>query len=122
MEWLNALIGLLAAALAGLNIFQLVSFRQYKKKYAAEAAKEEAEAVESKQSALERRLNALEHLYAEQGKMVDELRTQILQISQAKFESDKRIVQLEGENKTLNEKFVSISKELEAYKVIAGNK
>ena len=120
MEWLNILLGALAALFASLNIFQIFTFRAYKKKYKAEAEKEEAEAAEQKQSALERRLEALESYCAEQGKTIDSLRADILRLSQEKFESEKRIVQLEGENQTVNERLALMAKQLEAYKTIAG--
>ena len=89
-------------------------------KYQAEAEKEEAEASEAKQTALERRLAAVEKLYEEQGKVIDDLRKQVLQLSKEKFDSATRIVQLEGENKTLKEKVDRLDQEVQAYKTIAG--
>ena len=120
MEWINILLGAFVAIFAGLNIYQLVAFRAYKKMYKAKAEKEEAEASESKQSAIERRLAAVEHLYEEQGKVIDDLRKQVLQLSKEKFDSQTRIVQLEGENKTLKEKVDNLDKEVQAYKTIVG--
>ena len=118
MEWLNIVLGALVAVFAGLNIFQLINFRAFKKKYQMEAEKEEAEAAESKQSALERRLAALEELYAEQGKQLDRLRVEYLKLSEEKFLNEKRIVQLEGENKAQKEKLDRLEKEVNAYKTI----
>lgn len=118
MEWLNTIMGALLALFAGLNIFQLLSFRQYKKKYTAEAEKEEAEASEAKQTALERRLAAVEKLYEEQGKVIDDLRNQVLQLSKEKFDSATRIVQLEGENKMLKEKVEALDQTVQAYKTL----
>ena len=80
MDW-SVLLGIVAALFGGLNLFQLFSFRAYKKKFHAEAEKDEAEASESKQSALERRLGAMEALYDEQGKVIDSLRKDILRLS-----------------------------------------
>ena len=122
MEWLNILLGALVAVFAGLNIFQLFSFRAYKKKYTSEAEKDEAEAKADKQMALEKRLAAVEQLYEVQGKVVDDLRKEILELKQKKFESDKKMVQLLGENQTLNEKFQSLTKQLEAYKTLVNEK
>lgn len=116
MEWLNIILGAIVALLAGLNIFQLFSFRAYKKKYKAEAEKDEAEAAESKQSALERRITAIEELYARQSATVDELRKEILRLTEEKFKNEKRIIQLESENKMLREKVDSFEKDLETYK------
>lgn len=122
MEWLNVTLGALTALFAGLNIFQLFSFRAYKKKFHAEAEKDEAEASESKQSALERRLAAIEALYDEQGKVIDSLRKDILRLTTEKFANERRMVQLEAENKRLTEELDQVKKEVQAYKTIVENK
>lgn len=125
MEWLNVTLGALAALFAGLNIFQLFSFRAYKEKFHAEAEKDEAEASESKQSALERRLAAMEALYNEQGKVLDDLRKDILRLTSEKYANERRMVQLESENKALKEdvqtykgKVDQLENELQTYKTI----
>ena len=117
MDW-NILWGILAALFGGLNIFQVFTFRAYKKKYVAVAEKEKAEAEEQKQSAIERRLAAMEKLYEEQGAEIDKLREQVLNLSKEKFENEKRIIQLEGENKSLKEKVDWLEKDLNAYKTL----
>jgi uncharacterized coiled-coil protein SlyX len=120
MEWLNIILGSLVALFAGLNVFQIFTFRAYKKKYKAEAEKEEAEAAESKQSALERRLTALESFCTQQGDTIDALRKDILRISNEKFEIEKKIVLLERENERLDERCTTLTRQLEAYKTISG--
>jgi len=122
MEWLNITLGALATLLAGINIFQLVSFRAYKKKFQSEAEKDEAEASESKQSALERRLAAMEALYDEQGKVIDSLRKDILRLTSEKYANERRMVQLESENKRLTEELEQVKAEVQAYKTIVENK
>lgn len=117
MDW-NILWSALAALLGGLNIFQVFAFRAYKKKFVAIAEKDKAEAEEQKQSAIERRLAAMEKLYAEQGEEIDKLREQVIALSKEKFENEKRIIQLEGENKSLKEKVDWLEKDLNAYKTI----
>lgn len=116
MGWVEILLTSLVALFAGLNIFQLISFRKYKNKYEAEAEMEEAIADAEKQSALEKRLTAIEQLYDEQGKVIDELRQDILKLTKEKFESNKRIVQLEQENETLRSKVEKLEQELKMYK------
>ena len=118
-------MGILTALFAGLNIFQVFSFRAYKKKFQMEAEKDEAEASESKQSALERRLTAMEALYDEQGKVLDGLRKDILRLTSEKYANERRMVQMESENKALKEevqtykdKVDQLEKELKAYKTI----
>lgn len=118
MEWTNVILGILAALFAGLNIFQIFAFRSYRKKYKALAEKDQAEAEEQKQSAIERRLDAMEKLYATQGEEIDKLRQEVITLSKEKFENEKRIIQLEGENKSLKEKVDWLGKDLEAYKTL----
>ena len=118
MEWLTTLLGAAVALFAGLNIFQLFSFRAFRKKYNAVAEKERAEAEEQKQSAIERRLEAMEKLYGEQGSEIDKLRTDVLNLSKEKFENEKRIIQLEGENRSLKEKVEWLEKDVQAYKTL----
>lgn len=117
MDW-SIIWGAVAALFAGLNIFQLFNARSEKKKYKAIAEKEQAEAEEQKQSAIERRLEAMEKLYSEQGEEIDKLRVAVLNLSKEKFENEKRIIQLEGENKSLNEKVAWLQKDVDAYKQI----
>ncbi len=118
MEWLTTLLSAACALFAGLNIFQLVSFRAFRKKYNAVAEKERAEAEEQKQSAIERRLSAMENLCNEQGTEIDKLRTDVLNLSKEKFENEKRIIQLEGENRSLKEKVEWLEKDVQAYKTL----
>lgn len=119
MTIVEVILSALVATFAGLNIYQLVSFRSYKNKYKAEAEKDEAEAAESKQSALERRITAMENLLNEQGAVMDGLRKDILRLTSEKFANERRIVQLEAENKTLKEKVDQLEKEVQAYRVLA---
>ena len=118
METVNIIVGILATLFAGLNIFQFVAFKSYKKKYQAEAEKDQAEAEELKQSAIERRLEAMEKLYATQGEEIDKLRLAVINLSKEKFENEKRIIQLEGENKSLKEKVDWLEKDIQAYKTL----
>ena len=118
MEWLTILLSAAVALFAGLNIFQLFSFRAFRKKYNAVAEKERAEAEEQKQSAIERRLEAMEKLYSEQGDEIDKLRKAVIDLSKEKFENEKRIIQLEGENKSLKEKVDWLEKDVQAYKTL----
>lgn len=117
MGTLEIILGALTALFAGLNIFQLATFRAYKNKYKSEAEKDEAEAEESKQSALERRLAAMEQLYNEQGAVIDSLRKDILKLTSEKYASDRKIVQLESENRELREKVSKMEVELQEYKI-----
>lgn len=122
MEWSTTLLGILTALFGGLNIFQFIFFRATKKKYEAEGDMAHAEAGAAQQSALERRLAAVEKLYEEQGKVVDSMRVDYLKISQEKFDTDKKMVKLELENRALREKVDRLEKEVNAYKTIVENR
>ena len=118
MSTVNVILTAFLAIFAGLNVFQLLSFRSYKKKYKSIAEKDTAEAEESKQAALERRLSSMEKLYEEQGTVIDGLRKDILKLSSEKYANDRRIIQLEAENKTLKEKVEQLENDVNAYKTI----
>ena len=122
MGVLEIILGALVALLGGLNIFQLINGRAVKKQYKAEAEKAEAEAKAEKQSALEKRLESMEHLYEEQGKTVDELRKDVLRLSDEKFANEQRIQKLENENKELRTTVEHLKNEVEAYKTIINKK
>lgn len=122
MGLLDIILSALVALFAGLNIFQIFSFRAYKKKYQAQAEMEEAVAYSEKQTALEKRLESVERLYDEQGRLLDKLREEQLKLSQEKYEKQQLIVKLEGEISLLNEKLCNMSRQLDAYKTIAESK
>lgn len=122
MDWTTIITSALAALFAGLNIFQVFSFRAYKKMHKAEAEKGEAEANLAKQNALKERLDAVEQLYSEQGRALDELRRQVLELKDEKFKSDQKVMKLESENSTLRFRVDELAAEVEAYKVIANAK
>lgn len=100
----------------------LLYFRPKLKQAKAEAKKKEAETQNFIYDSLVERFNLLEKQYAELNKVVDGQRGEILKLSQDKFESDKRIVKLESENKELREEVSRLTKEVEAYKTIAKQK
>lgn len=118
MEWSTTLLGILVALFGGLNIFQFIFFRATKKKYEAEGEVAHAEAGEAKQSAFENRIAAMENLINEQGGVMDSLRKDILRLSSEKFANERRMIQLEAENKNLKEKVDQLEKEVQAYKII----
>ena len=117
MEWLTILLGGFVAIFAGINIFQFFAFRAYKKKYKAEAEKDEAIAAAEKQSALEQRLESIEKLYVEQGKLIDDLREKVLSQGRDLIDRDEKIMRLEKDNENLTKRVDELTKEVEAYRV-----
>ena len=117
MEWLSLILTTLGGGILAL-VGSMLYFRPKLKQAQAEAAIKETEAETGRYEALVKRLNSMEEMYGEQGRQMDELRKEILRLSDEKFSNEKRIIQLEGENKTLSEKVARLEKELEAYKFI----
>jgi predicted nuclease with TOPRIM domain len=54
--------------------------------------------------------------YESQNKVISELRQEVLKLTKEKFESDERIVLLEGENSSLRTRVDGLEKELMSYK------
>ena len=53
-----------------------------------------------------------------QGDEIDKLRKAVIDLSKEKFENEKRIIQLEGENRSLKEKVEWLEKDVQAYKTL----
>lgn len=121
MEWFEAIIGALGGGILTF-VSTMAYFRPKLKEAHAEASKAETEAEVAEYSALLERINKMEEMYRQQGDTIDELRQQLLKMSQAKFESDKKVLELERENERLTERVNELAKEVEAYKVIANKK
>ena len=102
------------------GIGSIIYFRPKLMEAKAEASIKQTEAADNKYDSLVKRLNSVEQMYAEQGKIVDSLRAEILRISEEKFASEKKIIQLASENKALGEKVDRLEKEVQAYKTLSG--
>lgn len=107
MEWLRLILTTIGA---GLLTFagSLLYFRPKLKQAKAEALKQEAEAQNFVYDSLVSRLNQMEKMYNEQyaaqNAVIRDLRAEVLKLSEEKFANEKRIIQLEDENKVLKEK------------------
>lgn len=121
MDWLELLTGLAGGGLTG-TIGSILYFRPKLKEATASASKSETEAKDAKHDYLEKRIESMEKMYNEQGAVLDSLRQDVLKLGEEKFANERRIVQLEAENKALMQKVGKLEKEIEAYKVLVDAK
>lgn len=117
MEWFEAIIGALGGGIITF-VSTILYFRPKLKEAKAEASKAETEASVAEYTHLLERIRTMEELYQKQGETIDDLRKQLLELGQAKFESDKKVILLEKENKDLHIRVDKLSEEIEAYKTI----
>lgn len=75
-------------------------------------------AAKTQSQYLEERIDSIGKLYAEQGKKVDELCSQVTDLKIKVLDKEARIATLESENKQLKQKIQGMEEELSAYRVI----
>ncbi len=119
MDWPTLLITNGVTLILGLS-GTFAYFRPKLKEANAKAEKADAEAENYAYNALVERLNQMEKRHNEeynsQSDIISKLRQEVLTISKSKYESDKRILQLENENKTLRERYDALAKEFETFR------
>lgn len=121
MEWFEAIIGALSGGVLTL-VSTIAYFRPKLQEAKAEASKAETEASSAEYAHLLERINTMEEMYKRQGETIDSLRKELLELGQAKYESDKKVLQLESENKTLLERVEKLAEAVNAYKTISEQK
>lgn len=119
MDWLTLVISnavTLVSSLGGTILY----FRPKLKEANANAVKAQTESQNYVYDSLLQRINSMEKMYNEQyesqNKVISELRQEVLKLTKEKFESDERIVLLEGENSSLRTRVDGLEKELMSYK------
>lgn len=93
MEWV---LGIVSALLGGLNIFQLLTFRAYKRQRNAEADRAEIDSL---------------------SEIIKQNQAEIGRLSQRLIDSDKRATELENKYNTLFDKYDKMRDEFENYKL-----
>ena len=119
MEWLTLIISNLVSLLTGLG-GTILYFRPKLKEANANALKAQAESQNYVYDLLTSRIEQLEKSHNEQynaqNKVIETLRAEILKLTEEKFERDKEMIQLKGENQSLRERVDSLEKEVQAYR------
>lgn len=121
LAWVDLLLSAIGGSVISLA-GSIVYFRPKLKQAKADADMKETEAQNFMYDSLLSRMNTMEKMYNEQNDIIAGLRKEILQLGEEKFSNEKRIVQLEAENRELRLKVDKLDKEVSAYKTIAGNK
>ena len=117
MEWLDSVVGAVGGGLLSV-LGSVAYFRPKLREAKADASKAEAEANAATFEHLMERINKMDKLYEEQSKVIDDLRSQILTLGQEKLERDKEIQQLRSENEENKMRIESLTRELDAYKIL----
>ena len=125
MEWLEPVLTAVVSLATGIG-GSMLYFRPKLKEANANALKAQTEAQDYAYNSLIGRINQMEKMYNEQyaaqNKVIENLRTEVLRLTEEKFASDKRMIQLEGENSALRERVDGLEKEVQAYRTIAASK
>ena len=112
MDWWIQLLTILGGSSVISLITTIAYFKPKLKEVQAGAVQAEVAAEEKRSSFLEDRIKALETLNAKQGQMLDAVRSQLLELSAAKQKSDERILELEGENRSLKKELNTIKAQM----------
>ena len=118
MEWFEAIVGALGGGILTF-VGSVIYFQPKLKEAKAEASKAETEASAAEYAHLIERIKTMEEMYQRQGEIIDDLRAKVLELGQEKLERDEKIIKLEQDNKALTRKVDELTKEVEAYRVIA---
>ena len=117
MEWVELILTAIGGSITGL-VGSIFYFRPKLKQAKADAAMKETESQNFMYDSLVNRINSMDELMKQQNETISGLRGEILKLGEEKFANEKRIVQLEAENKALTEKVARLEKEVNAYKTI----
>lgn len=93
---MELVLGIVSALLGGLNIFQLLTFRAYKRQRNAEADRAEIDSL---------------------SEIIKQNQAEIGRLSQRLIDSDKRATELENKYNTLFDKYDKMRDEFENYKL-----
>ena len=96
VDWGSILLSIITALSGGLNIFQLLTFRAYKRQRNAEADRAEIDSL---------------------SEIIKQNQAEIGRLSQRLIDSDKRATELENKYNTLFDKYDKIRDEFENYKL-----
>lgn len=123
MEWLQIIITAIVTIVTTLG-GSILFFRPKLKEAKANAQKAQTEAQDYAYNSLLGRINQMEKMYNEQyaaqNTTISELRTEVLKLTEEKFETAKEMAAIKGENNALRTRVEQLEKEVQAYRTIAG--
>ena len=123
MTWLEPVLTAVVSLITGVG-GSILYFRPKLKEANANALKAQTDAQDYALNSLIGRINQMEKMYneqyASQSKVIENLRSEVLKLTEEKFASDKELATLKGENKALRERVDQLEKEVQANKTIAG--
>lgn len=123
MEWLEPVLTAVVSLITGVG-GSILYFRPKLKEANANALKAQTDAQDYALNSLIGRINQMEKMYNEQyaaqSKVIENLRAEVLRLTEEKFASDKEMAAIKGENRSLKERVDQLEKEVQAYKTIAG--
>ena len=96
VDWSTIILGIITTLSGGLNIFQLLTFKAYKRQRNAEADKAEIESL---------------------SEIIKQNQAEIGRLSQRLIDSDRRATELENKYNTLFDKYDKMRDEFENYKL-----
>ena len=123
MEWLQIIITAFVTIVTTLG-GSILFFRPKLKEAKANAQKAQTDAQDYAYNSLLGRINQMEKMYNEQyaaqNTTISELRTEVLKLTEEKFETAKEMAAIKGENNALRARVEQLEKEVQAYRTIAG--
>ena len=123
MEWLQIIITAFVTIVTTLG-GSILFFRPKLKEAKANAQKAQTDAQDYAYNSLLGRINQMEKMYNEQyaaqNTTISELRTEVLKLTEEKFETAKEMAAIKGENNALRTRVEQLEKEVQAYRTIAG--
>lgn len=125
MEWLEPVLTAAVSLVTGVG-GSVLYFRPKLKEANANAQKAQTDAQDYAYNSLLGRINQMEKMYNEQyaaqNNTIAALRSEVLKLTEEKYETAKEMAAIKGENNALRSRVDQLEKEVQAYKTIAGNK
>lgn len=123
--WFGILISGIVSLVTGIG-GSIFYFRPKLKEANANAQKAQTDAQDYAYNSLLGRINQMEKMYNEQyaaqNNTIAALRSEVLKLTEEKYETAKEMAAIKGENNALRSRVDQLEKEVQAYKTIAGNK
>lgn len=115
MDWWSNILSLIGGSVTTF-VGTILYFRPKLKAASAEAHLKETEAADARYDFLQKKIADMEETFELQNDMMNNLRQEVLKLSEQKFQNEQRIITLEGENKELKMKVEKLEAEVQSYR------